>query len=82
MQNYVSKEIVCPFYKQEEGLKLRCEGFSKYCSLQISFVSRQDLKDHENTFCKSIRKYPECPIYPVVYHQYEDNKKQGKDHNE
>lgn len=71
MQNYVSKEVVCPFYKQEETTKIRCEGYCKACSLQTSFTSRVLLQIHKERHCNSIEGYRKCPLYSVINRQYE-----------
>lgn len=74
MQGYVAKEVVCPFYKQEEATKIRCEGFSRSCSLQTSFSCREKLIGHKKRYCNSMEGYTECPLYPAIYGQYgEDN---------
>ena len=70
MQGYVSKEVVCPFYKQEEGLKLRCEGFCNSCSLQISFTRKELLQLHKERHCNSFKGYPKCPLFPAINRQY------------
>ena len=71
MRTYVSKEVVCPFYKQEEATKIRCEGFCKGCSLQISFTRNELLLLHRDRHCKSFEGYPKCPLYSVINKQYE-----------
>jgi hypothetical protein len=73
MQNYVSKEVVCPFYKQEQATKLKCEGFSKSCSLQTSFCNRARLLIHKECYCNNIKGYTRCPLYPAIYRQYEED---------
>ena len=72
MQGYVAKEVVCPFYKQETPTKIRCEGFSKACSLQTSFSCNEKLVMHKARYCNSIRDYHRCPLYPVIYGQYKE----------
>ena len=71
MQNYISKEVVCPFYKQEEALKIKCEGFCKSCSIQTSFTKRELLQMHKETYCNKIKGYQRCPLYPVIVKQYD-----------
>jgi hypothetical protein len=82
MQNYTSKEVMCPFYKQEEldkgrnkATKIRCEGFCKSCSLQTSFARREQLIMHKERYCNSIEGYPKCPLFPVINKQYESEEK-------
>ena len=71
MQNYVSKEVVCPFYKQEEATKIRCEGYCKTTSLQTSFAKKELLALHKERHCNSFKGYPKCPLYEVICKQYE-----------
>lgn len=71
MKHYVSKEAVCPFYRQETGRRLHCEGFCPSCSLQITFSGHSVLVTHKMRHCNSFKGYPECPLYPVINEQYE-----------
>jgi hypothetical protein len=73
MKLYVSKEVVCPFYKEEETVRIRCEGFSSKCSLQTTFADHVCLQAHKKRFCNSMERYPECPLYPPIYGQYGDD---------
>ena len=72
MRKYNSKEVICPFYHGEEGLKLHCEGFCPSCTLQISFTQRSILRMHKQTHCNSFKGYPQCPLYPAINGQYEE----------
>jgi hypothetical protein len=71
MQKYMSKEVVCPFYHKEEATKILCEGFCKTTSLQTSFTRREQLILHKERHCNSFEGYPLCPLYSVIYKQYE-----------
>lgn len=66
-----SPDVVCPFYHSEEGLKLRCEGFCCNNNLQISFNRKEQLVNHRHAYCMSFTGYPSCPLYSVIYKQYE-----------
>ena len=72
MQKYVSKEVVCPFYHKEDTTKILCEGFCKSCSLQITFSCKVHLILHKDRHCNSIEGYQKCPLYPIIYKQYEN----------
>ena len=72
MQRYVSKEVVCPFYHKEEATKILCEGFCKTTSLQTSFRRREQLQLHKERHCNKMNGYPKCPLYSVIYRQYEE----------
>lgn len=74
MKHYVSKYVVCPFYSQEEPLKLHCEGYCKGNSIILVFNSKAILNQHKNLYCTELNGYDKCPIYPVVMKQYEEKK--------
>ena len=75
MQRYKNKDIICPFYKFEEGLNIRCEGFCKSCRLQISFSNKESFDLHRDIHCKSYDGWERCPLYPVINKQYEGGKR-------
>lgn len=74
MQKYVSKEVVCPFYHKEDTTTnmILCEGFCKSCSIQITFTGKATLLLHKERHCNSIDGYHKCPLYPIIYKQYEN----------
>lgn len=71
MQHYVAKEVVCPFYHQEDSTRIRCEGFCSTTSLQTSFKFREQLISHKARHCNDIKGYMKCPLYGVINKQYE-----------
>ena len=71
MRKYVSKEVICPFYKQEDKLQISCEGFCPSCTLQIHFTRRDVMHMHKEKHCNSFKGYPECPLFPAINEQYE-----------
>ena len=75
MVGNLDKYAVCPFYKQEQGCKLYCEGFSKVCSLQTSFKNHDALVAHKKRYCHSMEGYSHCPLYPAIYSKYGEEQK-------
>lgn len=73
MQNYSDKYVSCPFYSQESGSKIRCEGFTENNSLQTTFDTKELLKAHKRRFCYAISKHKECPLYPIINQKYKEN---------
>ena len=65
-------DIVCPFYHAEDGLKVRCEGFCKTVTLQLSFASKEQKQMHKHQHCMDFKGYPKCPLYPIINRQYEE----------
>ena len=74
MQHYTAKEVICPFYKKEEQLRLYCEGFCPTCHLQITFTGLRHMYTHKAKHCNSFKGYPQCPLYPAINGQYETAK--------
>ena len=74
MKHYVSEAVVCPFYIQEQAIKIHCEGFAKDNNIQVSFRNEEKKNVHRKKFCRSIQCYRECPLYKTIEKQYmEDN---------
>ena len=71
MQHYVSKYVVCPFYSQEDSIRIyHIEGIYKGNRVHISFNCNDKLKLHKNRFCDSVSSYKECPIYKLLAEKY------------
>ena len=71
MGTYAEKDVICPFYKHEKGLRIRCEGFCPSCDLMTVFRDREDFCRHKEKHCNSFEGYPKCPLYAVIIRQYE-----------
>lgn len=81
MKNYMCTEVVCPFYSQEQELKLHCEGYCKGTRLHICFDRKERKKAHKKLYCNSLNGYKDCPLYPVILEQYQ-RKEADSDENE
>ena len=51
MRQYVSKYVVCPFYRKEEAKKLFCEGVEDGTGLMIQFDSQEHRFQFRERFC-------------------------------
>ena len=67
----VVTDVVCPFYHRDDGLKVRCEGFCKTVTIQLSFKNKEQKQIHRHQYCMDFKGYPKCPLYPVINKQYE-----------
>lgn len=74
MKHYVSTSAVCPFYEQEQPMKIHCEGFSKSNTIQISFKNDERKKLYTSKRCYSLENYKKCPIYQAVEKCYVEDK--------
>lgn len=73
MKNYMDKCAVCPFYSQEEPMKLHCEGYSVGTRFHIIFDCKERKKAHKKKYCNNMDGYADCPLYPAIYEQYRED---------
>lgn len=63
LRHYVSKEVECPFYSQEELSTIYCEGaIPGAISTKTIFRSNRDLILHKHNFCNNFHCSGNCPI--------------------
>lgn len=72
MQHYMDKYVVCPFYSQEEELKLRCEGHCKGTRIHLCFDCKERKKAYKKRFCNSMEGYTQCLLQQAIMQQYEE----------
>ncbi len=66
MKHYSSTAVVCPFYKQEQAMKIHCDGFNKYNTIQVSFKDEDYKREHRERCCLNINNYRNCPVYLML----------------
>jgi hypothetical protein len=71
--DYMDKAVVCPFYILEEKQKIRCEGYCEGTSFHIRFDGKEKKKLHKQKYCKDMKGYENCPLYPAINEQYEED---------
>jgi len=60
-KNYKEDEyVLCPFYKNESALEIRCEGIVSLINASI-FATKAAKDEHKEEHC--IGLYRTCPIY-------------------
>ena len=74
MKHYVSSEAVCPFYTQEQPLRIHCEGINAGSSIQVIFVNERFKTIHRKYYCSKHVNYEKCPLYEAINKQYQENK--------
>jgi hypothetical protein len=71
LRHYVSKEVECPFYSQEENLAIYCEGaIPGAISTKTIFRSNRDLILHKHNHCNDFLCSNNCPIYRACNAKY------------
>ena len=75
MSQYVSKYVVCPFYRRNDTNRICCEGVSKENTLNIVFESKNDMLGYEKHYCDAMDRHKECLIYQMLSKKWEDKHK-------
>lgn len=75
MKYYVDNNTVCPFYCQQEPLRLHCDGFSEGNKIHLQFDCKVTLKAHKSRYCNNIASYKNCPLYRLIDKHYQEVQK-------
>ena len=63
------KYVVCPYYKDEDGQKLRCEGVGPGTVIHLAFTTKQALRDYRGQYCEGCWK--NCMIAGALNRKYD-----------
>ena len=74
MKYFMSSKAVCPFYKQEQPIKIHCEGFGWGSTILLRFKDEERKKFYTSKHCYSLENYKKCPIYKAVESCYVEDK--------
>ena len=78
MEKYADATTVCPFYLDEETLKLHCEGFTKGTQIHLCFDSKERKREHKKKYCHGLNCYEQCPLNSVIMAQYEEEEEEDE----
>ena len=72
MSQYVSKYVVCPYYRRHDDNRICCEGTDSKNTNTINLVfgDNRTLKDYTTKFCSDIQCYKECLICKALNFKY------------
>jgi len=66
-----SQYVKCPFYKTDEPLRIKCEGFCEgIINAHLIFGLRQACQDYIDLYCNE--EYEKCRLYRAVNEKYEE----------
>lgn len=71
MKRHISNEVLCPFYRSEDGYRICCEGMDKLSSIHVVFRTPTDKKGYSAHYC--CREYRRCGIARALYAKYGGN---------
>lgn len=75
MARYISKYVVCPFYRRNDTNRICCEGVSFENTLNIVFESEKGMVRYEKRFCDSMDHHKNCLVYQMLNRKYEEAQK-------
>ncbi len=67
---YISKYVVCPFYRKHEPNRICCEGTSDENTINLVFTDTKKLKEYTVTKCNNIDGYKNCAICTMLENKY------------
>lgn len=71
MSRYVSKYVVCPFYRRHDDNRICCEGTSEDNTINLVFGNTKKLKEHTERFCEDLQNYQKCMICKSLCDKYD-----------
>lgn len=67
-----SKFVKCPFYKNHDSNRIKCEGLSEGSSIHLVFEDSKERINHMRTRCNDIFLCGKCIIHQALYYKWED----------
>ena len=68
-KHYISKRVLCPYYKCEGPKMIYCEGVADKTALHLAFASKTDMKSYLNEKCEC--DYKSCMICQMLNRKYD-----------
>lgn len=70
--SYLQQEVLCPFYKKDDGKRrITCEGIVENSSVILTFRYDKLFKQQMKVFC--CKHYDRCEVYRMLIQKYEDD---------
>lgn len=71
-QQWSAKFVKCPYYRDHESNKIRCEGLSNGNTIHLVYEDSKERKQYMKEHCESIKWCRTCPIHRLLDDKYED----------
>lgn len=62
--------VLCPFYKKEDPITIRCEGLTNDSRLALQFTTKEKRVKYQDAFCRT-NCYKKCKIHEMLMKKYE-----------
>jgi hypothetical protein len=63
------KYAVCPYYKDEEQQKIRCEGPEEGTALHLTFAGKEQMRTYRGKYCEG--KWKTCMFARALNEKYD-----------
>lgn len=63
-EEYISKSVLCPFYKRESAQEIKCEGFGEGMVNHIAFADKAQKREYKARVCNG--DYEKCRLYRAL----------------
>lgn len=72
MSSYISKRVLCPFYKDAPQGKqtIMCEGLEKNTSIHLAFGNKKRQFEYMEEHC--CKEFDSCRIADMLYKKYDE----------
>lgn len=70
MSQYVSKCVVCPFYRRHNDNRICCEGTDENNTVNLVFEDCREMKKYTVNFCNDIQCHKGCMLYQMLDSKY------------
>lgn len=62
--------VMCPFYRKDETVNIRCEGITKESTLVMQFKTKKGREEYQNKYCRTMG-YKTCPLRKMLEQKYD-----------
>lgn len=61
---WLATDAVCPYYRDENAVMVRCDGWVPEAVTHLAFATRSEAKNYKQVFCR--KDYEHCAIYHAL----------------
>ena len=70
MSRYISKYVVCPFYRRHDDNRICCEGTTDENTINLVFENTKKQKEYGERYCNDMDWCKSCMIYHMLDRKY------------
>lgn len=70
MSKFISKYVVCPFYRRHDNNRICCEGINNDNTINLVFGDSKKLKEHTVKYCEDMNNYDRCRVCKMLSDKY------------